>query len=158
MLVLPIARARYRSPLQDAMQTMALAGLLMMLMSIPLYIAVVAWAGDRQMQAAWTIKGPPCPIVARPDRMVVGSKPAKAFDYGGVGFARHFGHASCVAWREGGLASREITRVCQFNAPGAVTIALPGRTISYQPGIARRATVSIRHGQATCVRAGSFTT
>lgn len=83
-------------------------------------------------------------------------KPPKAFEYGGVGFARHFGHVSCVAWREGGPFRQDIRRVCQFNAPGEVTVALAGRTISYQPGVAQPVTVTIAHGQPSCVMAGWF--
>jgi len=156
MFVIPVMRATYRSKLRDAGQTAALGGLLLMLAGMPGYVVLQAWRADQAMIRAWTIVGPPCPVVARPDRMTVGSKPPKAFDYGGIGFARHFGHASCVAWRDGDLRHSEITRVCQFNAPGAVTVASGGKTISYQPGVARRATVIIRNGQPSCVMAGWF--
>lgn len=158
MIVLPVARGAFRSRLRDAGQTAAMVGLLLMLAAIPAYIVLEAWAGEQAMKRAWTITGPPCPVVERPAWRVVGSKPPKAFDYGGVGFARHFGHASCVAWREGPLFDTEVTRVCQFNAPGAVTVATEGATVSYQPGVANRATVSVRRGQPTCVMGGWFTT
>ena len=157
MMVLPVARAAYRSPWRDGVQSLGLAGLLLSLMAIPAYIVIETWLGERAMQKAWTITGPPCPVVARPAWIVVGSKPPKAFEYGGIGFARHFGHVSCVAWREGEVFDSEIYRVCQFNAPGAVTVALRGQTISYQPGVGRRATVSIRKGQPSCVMGGWFT-
>ena len=87
----------------------------------------------------------------------MGSKPAKVFDYGGIGFARHFGHVSCVAWREGGVFDPDIYRVCQFNAPGAVTVTTREQTVRYQPGVGRRVTVSVRQGQPSCVMGGWFT-
>jgi len=157
MMVLPVARTNYRSRWRDGMQSLGLAGLLLILMAIPAYIVIETWMGEQAMQKAWTITGPPCPVVARPAWIVVGSKPPKAFEYGGIGFARQFGHVSCVAWREGGMFDPDIYRVCQFNAPGAVTVAVGGQTISYQPGTARRATVSIRRGQPSCVMGGWFT-
>lgn len=157
MIILPIARTTYRSRWRDGVQSLGLAGMLLSLMAIPAYIVIETWMGEQAMQKAWTITGPPCPVVKRPDWIVVGSKPPKAFEYGGIGFARHFGHVSCVAWRENGMFDPDIYRVCQFNAPGAVTVASGGRTISYQPGFGRRATVSIRRGQPSCVMGGWFT-
>lgn len=157
MLVLPIARVGYRSGRRDRLQTLALGGLLLMLLSIPAYIVLETLLGEQAMRRAWTITGPPCPVVKRPDWIVVGSKPPKAFAYGGIGFARHFGHASCVSWREGGMFDPDIFRVCQFNAPGAVTVAVGGRTTTYQPGVGHRATVSIRRGQPSCAMGGWFT-
>ena len=156
MLVLPIARTAYRSRWRDGVQSLGLAGLLLMLMAIPAYIVIETWIGEQAMQKAWTT-GPPCPVVARPAWIVVGSKPPKAFEYGGIGFARHFGHVSCVGWREGGMFDPDVYRVCQFNAPGAVTVAFGRQTISYQPGVGRRATVSVRRGQPSCVMGGWFT-
>ena len=157
LFILPVARTTYRSKLRDAGQTLAMAGLLLMLAAIPGYIVLETWAGEQAMKRAWTIAGPPCPVVERPAWRVVGSKPPKAFAYGGIGFARHFGHASCVAWREGGAFNSGLVRVCQFNAPGAVTVAANGRTVSYQPGVAKRATVSVRAGRPACVMGGWFT-
>lgn len=157
MLVLPVTRVAYRSRWRDGLQTLGLAGLLLGLLAIPAYVVLETWLGEQAMQRAWTITGPPCPVVGRPAWIVVGSKPPKAFEYGGVGFARYHGHASCVAWREGGLFDPDVYRVCQFNAPAAVTVAVGGKTISYQPGFGHRATVSIRRGQPSCVMGGWFT-
>lgn len=160
MLVIRVTGAahdpRRRRRLREGSQVGGLAGLLVMLMIIPGLVVYEAWASHQAMKPAWTIAGPACPVVARPLRSVVGSKPPKAFAYGGVGFARHFGHASCVAWREGGMFSREIRRVCQFNAPGEVTVAVGGRTVSYQSGVAQPATVTIAHGQPSCIMGGWF--
>ena len=158
MLVAPVIGAANARPrrLRDASQTLALIGMLTMLATIPGLVIYQTWAGQQAMKRAWTVAGPPCPVVDRPLRSVVGSRPPKAFAYGGIGFARQFGHASCVAWREGGPFRSEIFRVCQFNAPGAVTVALGDRTVSYQPGVSKAATVSIRRGQPSCVQGGWF--
>lgn len=155
MLVLPLTGAGPR-PGAARREALGLLALLFGLALIPGYLAFETWAAQRAMIQAWSIAGPPCPQVARPSRAVVGSKPAKAFAYGGVGFARHFGHASCVAWRQGAPFRPEILRVCQFNAPGAVTVSIKGRTTSYQTGVSKPATVTIRDGTATCVAAGWF--
>ena len=142
----------------DALQTAALGLLLLGLMTIPAYFVIETWVGQRQMKASWNIKGPPCPVVDRPSPNVVGRKDPKAFNYGGVDFTRQFGHVSCVAIREPGFMNKESYRVCQFNAPAMVAVATPdGRKVIYQPGVARPATVTVRHGQPSCVIGGWFT-
>jgi len=145
--------------LVDRLQTLGLGLLLLGLMTIPGYFVIQTWLDQQQMRAAWNIEGPPCPVVDRPSPKVVGRKLPKTFTYGDIDFTRQFGHVSCVAIREPGFVNKESYRVCQFNAPAMVAVALPdGRKVIYQPGVARPATVKVRHGQPTCVMAGWFTT
>jgi len=152
-------RVRKSGPsLVDRLQIAALGLLLLGLLTIPGYFVVETWVGQQQMKAAWNIEGPPCPVVERPSPSVVGRKAPRTFTYGGVDFTRQFGHASCVAIREPGFMTKESYRVCQFNAPAMVAVGLPdGRKVTYQPGVARPATVKIQHGQPSCVMAGWFT-
>ena len=44
--------------------------------------------------------------------------------------------------------------VCQFTAPVMVSATLGGRTVVFEPGFGRRATVSLRHGRFACVLGG----
>lgn len=155
-LVQPL-RVPRRSTLTEALQTLALGGMLIGLMAIPGLVVAETWIGQAMTKKAWTIGGPPCPVVERPAMNVVGHKRPKDFDYGGMNLARHFGHASCVGWREGGLVRREQhVSVCQFNAPGALTVTTPTRRIVYQPGVARPATIILRDGAPSCVMGGWF--
>lgn len=154
-LVQPLRMPR-RSALLDRLQTMALAALLISLMTIPGLIVAETWVGQAMMQRAWTISGPPCPVVTRPATNIVGRKLPRDFDYGGASFARYFGHASCVGWRDGPLGREARVRVCQFNAPGALAVTTPTRTIIYQTGVAQAATVSVRDGEPACVLGGWF--
>jgi hypothetical protein len=146
----------WRDRLGRAAEVAALAGLLLMLASIPGWIVYSGWAELQAMKAAWTIAGPACPIVEQPSRSVVGKKPPKPFSYGGIHFVRQFGHVSCVGWDDGGLGGEDITRVCQFSGPAMVKVAIAGRTVIYQPGVGRRATVTVRHGRPSCVVGGWF--
>ena len=141
----------------DALQAAALGLLLLGVMAIPGYLLAETWVGQRQMKASWAIEGPPCPVVDAPSPNVVGRRPPKTFTYGDIDFTRQFGHVSCVAIREPGFMNRESYRVCQFNAPAMVAVATPdGRKVIYQPGVARRATVTVRHGRPSCVIGGWF--
>jgi hypothetical protein len=73
-----------------------------------------------------------------------------------VSFTRPFGAVSCVSIPEDGL-TRENYRVCQFNNPGAVTVETDAARTVFQPPVGRRATVTVRHGKASCVVGGWFT-
>lgn len=141
--------------LRDIGELAALVALLLTIISIPATMGYSAWARADAEKADWSIAGPACPVAAQPASAVVGRKAAKSFTYGEVAFTRQFGHASCNAWRVDG--PRDIVRVCQFSGPGAVTVATGGRRVVYQPGVGRRATVSVRHGTPSCVVAGWFT-
>lgn len=45
MMVLPVARTNSRSRWRECMQSLGLAGLLLMLMAIPAYIVIETWMG-----------------------------------------------------------------------------------------------------------------
>jgi hypothetical protein len=107
------------------------------------------------MRRDWTIEGPACPIVPAISNAGRGAKPPAPFTYQGVRFAYQIADASCEAVPEGYLTSRTYP-VCQFDAPGAVAVTTAGRTVIFEPGVGRRATVTVRDGRATCVEGGWF--
>ncbi len=151
-----MARAQ-RHPLRDstAGQVANLAGLMLVVVSVPALMIYETWSEQEAMRKAWNIAGPACPVVeASP--AVFGAKGPKTFEYGAVRFDRRYGHASCVAPPTEGLVSENIYRVCQFSAPSALAVTTEGRTVTYKPGTARRATVTVRDGQVSCVVGGWF--
>jgi hypothetical protein len=129
-----------------------LLGVLALVVSIPAAVVFGTWAQMRAIEADWTIAGPPCPQAAEPSPAVVGPKPPHAITFGGAQFERWYGAVNCQQ-----LAGRgEDYPVCQFNAPGAVRVTSGGRTTVFQVGVAQVATVTVRHGRASCVAAGWF--
>lgn len=145
-----------RSRRDAALQHLGLGGLLLLLVSVPAIDVYRTWGGLRAEKRLWTIAGPACPIVDRPEPSVVGHKPPHTFVYNQIAFTRHLGDASCAAFREDGFLAKDSYSVCQFSGPGAVTVETAGRRTTFQTGAGRRATVTVRSGAATCVAAGWF--
>lgn len=137
-------------------QEAGLIGVLAILLAVPGFIVAESWYERWATKRDWTIAGPPCPVVERPARAVVGSKPPRDFVFNGVTFRRHFGHVSCLAFREDGFLPTGHYSVCQFSGPGAVHVIRDGGTVVFQPGVGKNATVTVRRGQAACVVAGWF--
>ncbi len=144
------------SPRDTILHHLGLAGLLLLLVSVPAIEVCRTWAGARAEKRLWTIAGPACPIVDRPEPSVVGHKPPRTFMYNQIAFTLHLGDASCAAFREDGVLAKHNYSVCQFSGPGAVTVETAGRRTTFQTGAGRRATVTVRGGAATCVAAGWF--
>ncbi|WP_312166576.1 hypothetical protein [Phenylobacterium sp.] len=136
-------------------QVVNLAGLMLVVVSIPAFLLYETWSEQDAMRRAWDIAGPACPVVET-SPVVFGAKGPKTFEYGAVRFDRRYGHASCVAPPVRGIVSEQVYRVCQFSAPSALAVTTEGRTITYRPGTARRATVTVRDGQVSCVVGGWF--
>jgi len=150
-------RALRKSSRRDAFfQQAGLGGMLLLLVSIPAIDVYRTWAGAKAEKKQWTVVGPPCPVVDRPQLSVVGHKPPKTFTYNKISFTRRLGDVSCSAFREDGFMNPDNYSVCQFSGPGAVTVASEGKTVTFQPGPGRRTTVTVRKGQASCVVAGWF--
>lgn len=149
-------RLKPPSPRDSVLQHLGLAGLMLLLLSVPAIDVYRTWAGMRAEKRLWTIAGPACPIVDQPEPTVVGHKPPRTFVYNRIAFTRHLGDASCAAFREDGFLAKDSYSVCQFSGPGAVTVETAGRRITFQTGAGRRATVTVRGGAASCVAAGWF--
>ncbi len=137
-------------------ETFGMTLVLLAVMSIPAALVIANWLEMRQARAAWAIEGPPCPRLASDAILRTSRRPPHVFDYGGVRFARQYGHASCVGFREDGLFNPAIYRVCQFNAPATLAVTTGGQQLAFKPGVGHHATVTIRGGRASCVVGGWF--
>ncbi len=150
-------RALRRPSRRDvALQHAGLAGVMLLLVSVPGIDVYRTWAGARAEKKLWDITGPACPIVREADPNVVGHKPPTSFTYNSITFTRHLGDASCSAFREDGFMNPRTYSVCQFSAPGAVAVTVGGRQVVYQPGPGWRTTVTVRDGRPSCVVGGWF--
>ncbi|WP_296600558.1 hypothetical protein [Phenylobacterium sp.] len=138
------------------LQHAGLGGMMLLLVAVPAIDVYRTWAGARAEKRLWTIAGPACPVVVAADPRVVGHKPPKTFTYNKVSFTRSLGDVSCAAFREDGFMNPQSYSVCQFSGPGAVAVDVGGRRTVYQPGPGQRTTVTIRHGQPSCVVGGWF--
>jgi hypothetical protein len=132
-------------------------GVLLVIVSVPLSAVYSTWSAQQAEKASWNIFGPPCPMAAPPSQSEAGRRPLKVFEYGGVSFARRFGHVSCVGLSEGGVFDpRSIYRVCQFSSPARLAVTTADKTVFYAPGVAQKATVTVRNGTPSCVLGGWF--
>lgn len=151
-MVREAARARRSRRLSAAGLMLVLVGIA----AVPAYEIARTWAADRAERRQWNVEGPPCPMVERPSRSATGRRPARTFRYGDVAFTRSFGGVSCAAFREGEVWAERVYRVCQFNNPGAVTVATSRGVATFEAAPGRRVTVTVRDGRASCVVGGWF--
>jgi hypothetical protein len=149
---LPISvRQRLRS--SGGWETTGIVALMLSAASIPLTIAYDALAAQHALKKEWAIAGPPCPVPVRPWRF---HALPHVVHYQGVRFTRQYGAISCAVVPDGGVFSSAHHTVCQFSGPAAASVTTGGRTVLYEPGIGRPATVTIRNGQPSCVVGGWF--
>ena len=130
---------------------------LLFVAAAPGWVIYQAWAMRHAEVRAWSIAGPPCPVV-EPSPTLFGQGGPRNFSYGGADFSRRFGHASCAAPQGGGLIPGEVFHVCQFTGPAALAVTTSAGTTYFKPGVGRPATVTLREGKATCVVGGWFRT
>ena len=128
---------------------------LLVMAGAPLVFVCSTLADQQKLKAQWTIAGPPCPPPTPTVR--VRSRGEHVFEYGDVWFSRQFGAVNCAAVPDGGFFETRTYRVCQFTAPGKVVVSAPGVEAAFDPG-RRPATVTVRHGAASCVLGGWFRT
>ena len=141
---------------RELLEIAGVLGVLAIVVSLPLIGVYATWSDRRAMRTAWNIDGPSCPVAAAPTPSASERRPLKVFEYGGASFSRKFGHVSCVAPREGGLFTRTTYRVCQFTAPALIGVVTADRTVFYATGVGRKATVTVRGGEPSCVIGGWF--
>ena len=130
---------------------------LLVLAGAPLAFVYSTLADQQKLKVQWTIAGPPCPPPAPPPKVRVRWRGEHVFEYGEVRFSRQFGAVNCAAVPDGGFFETKTYRVCQFTAPGKVVVTAPGLEAAFEPG-RRPATVTVRHGAASCVLGGWFRT
>lgn len=134
-------------------QTLGIVVLMSAFASMPLTIAYGTLADRQAMKAEWAIAGPVCPVAYGPSLY---RKPPKAFSYQGARFTRQYGNVSCVVVPDAGPFSKARHTVCQFSGPARITVAIGRRNFAYEPDIGRKATISIRGGEPSCVIGGWF--
>lgn len=139
-----------------AANMMGVLGVLAAATSVAAYMAYDNWAAEEAKRAWGRVEGLACPTVRDLSRPPFGARGPQTFDYGGVSFARRYGHVYCVAPIDGPLGGREVYRVCQFSAPMTVGVTTGGKTWLFKPGVGRTATVTVRRGEVRCVVGGWF--
>ena len=147
-----MASRRWAPPIEN----LGMGLVLLAVVSIPTALVVSNWMEMRQARVAWAIAGPPCPRLAPGTPIFTGRRLPQEFDYGGVHYARQYGHVSCVGFREDGLFNRAVYRVCQFSGPMTLAVTAGRDQLAFRTGVGRRATVTIRDGKASCVVGGWF--
>lgn len=154
---LPIALShdRQRRGLTGKLHMLGILLLLATVASMPLMVGLGTWLTHQAMRKEWTMRGPACPIVPAISRAAHGARPPPPFVYRGVAFAYQIGDVFCEAAPEG-YFKRGVYPVCQFDAPAAIAVTTAGRTVIFEPGVGHHATVTIRHGQTSCVVGGWF--
>jgi hypothetical protein len=157
-IALPIGsrRSSLRERMARRLQTAAIGLFLATVIAFPLTIGLSTWTDHQSLKKEWAISGPPCPQVAQISRAALGAKPPPPFVYRGVGYAYQIGDVLCEAVPDGYFTSATHS-VCQFDAPGAISVKAAGRPVIFEPGIGHKATVSVRDGKVSCVIGGWFT-
>lgn len=143
--------ARKGPPLSEVA---GLAFFFLMIATLPAWLIYEVWSTQEGERTAWNITGPDCPVIAK--GAAFGADTPKEFSYGGARFARRYGYASCASPLEGGFIPGEPYRVCQFNGPAVLAVATEAGVTVFKPGVGRRATVTIRDDQVSCVIGGWF--
>jgi hypothetical protein len=150
------SEAFVKKPRRGATATMSLVVVGLLAAGIPLWGAYSWWSFRHELRTDWVIAGPPCPPATHSwDAIALGRKPLE-FDYGGMHLAHPFGGADCSPVPEDYFTAKAYS-VCQFTGPVLITITTAGRTVTFEPGYGRRATIKLRRGQVTCVLGGWFT-
>ena len=146
-------------PLDYGVQKRPRRGVLFVAGAVLVALAVVAlmfvWSSDRATRMAharaWTQVGPPCPTAS-----LVVPLPAQAVAFDGVTFARDHGAIRCdeIGYKAG--RSSDLFPVCQFDHPGRLVITAPHGVAAFDLPPLDGATVSIKHGVASCVVGNSL--
>jgi len=99
----------------------------------------------------WTIEGAPCPLRAQiPAAEQLTPARERAFAFNGVRFVRQFGHVECSVFGAG-ESGLSYSSLCQFTAPATLQVTANGRTVEFQPGVGKPATVFVHESQIRCV-------
>jgi hypothetical protein len=150
-----VRRARITLP-PRARRAIGLTALALTALGLPAWLVIGTWNERVTLRRQWTIAGPACPIVTKPDRAVVGRRSPQFFTYEGIRFGRQFGEVSCVAPPEGNPLDPKSYAVCQFPIPAMVSVDVGAGPVIFQPGPGQRATVTVRRGKVSCVMGGWF--
>ena len=139
-----------------ARRTTGMAVLILTAAGLPAWLVLSTWNERVTLRRQWTIAGPACPVVVKPDRAVVGRRSPQFFTYQGIRFGRQSGEVSCVAPPEGNPLDPKSYTVCQFPIPAMVSVDAGAGPLIFQPGPGRPVTVTVRRGKVSCVMGGWF--
>jgi hypothetical protein len=146
-----------RKPPRGATAMVSLVTVALLAVGVPAWGAYAFWSHDHALRTDWDIKGPPCPIAMHSWREIAFSRQPHQFEYKPMRLAHLFGGANCAEVPNGGFLTRRAYQVCQFTEPALLAVSTGGRTVTFEPGYGRRATVSLRDGKLACVLGGWFT-
>jgi len=98
---------------------------------------------------AWTIAGPPCPVVSQQSVLLLHAPTTDVFSYGGARFARAYGYAKCSKITADPIWGLGLVTVCQFNNPTLLEITTARGHWLFMTGI-HAATVVVDQGRPAC--------
>jgi hypothetical protein len=150
------SEALIRKPRRGATANLGLVSVMLLAVAIPAWGAYQWWAFRHELRTDWNISGPDCPTAVHSWPSVALRRKPHEFDYGGMHLAHPFGGADCSPVPEDYFTHRAYS-VCQFTGPVMIAVTAGGRTVLFEPGYGRRATVKLRNGQVSCVLGGWFT-
>jgi hypothetical protein len=149
------SEAFIRKPRRGATANLGLVTIGLLAVCIPAWGAYQWWAFRHELRTDWNISGPACPPATHTWQSVGLKRTPHEFSYGGMHVAYPFGAADCSPVPEDYFTGHAYS-VCQFTAPLIVAVTAGGRTVTYEPGYGRHATVKLRNGQISCVLAGWY--
>jgi hypothetical protein len=126
------------------------------LVLIALAMAPVGLAQQKQQRRAaiaearaWMPPGPPCPVVSRLSD--IGFLPSlRTVQFDGIRFGRAFSYMMCSDIADDGGKGQGVASACRFNDPMVVEVTTPKNHVIFFTR-AQPATISIDHGQPSCV-------
>ena len=155
-MVVPDIRTRKPSRGATAVATATVARVILLAtaLGLPSWGFYSLWSRDHAQRTHWRITGPPCPTAPADWRPAPRSRQPFDFDFKALHFSHTAGGADCSTVPQGGFFSQKVDYVCQFTDPEMLVVTTGGRTLAFEPGRGRRATVTLRRGQVTCVIGG----
>jgi hypothetical protein len=151
-------RERIRDRRRQVGNLLSLVAMAVCVAAIPGILTLQMVLTERAERRAWSIKGPACPVVAKPSPTGARRRgDPMTHEYGGSTFTRSFGAVSCAGFREPALFDEgRVYHVCQFNNPGAVVVRTLRGTTTFEGPPGKRLTVTVREGRPSCVVGGWF--
>jgi hypothetical protein len=125
------------------------------LLGLLLLVGGAGWCWEQQLGAirtaqAWTIEGPPCPVVRGTAQFGYAPKVMDTFQFVGTRFSRVYGYVKCLAISDHGGTGWGQVPVCRFNSPMLLDVTAPGGHATYFTQMSP-ATVTIVQGRPSCV-------
>jgi hypothetical protein len=128
---------------------------LVLVVGVPAWGVYALYAHQEALRRYWGgIRGPACPMATHAWAQVAGTRTPHQVAYAKTAYRYVFGAADCTSVPDGRFITMDAYYVCQFTRPLMLEVTAAGRTVRYEPGWGRRATVSIRRGQPNCVIGG----